>query len=206
MALIRPALIWAVLALALAVPLAAAASSPLLAWRDPIYIVAGFAGIIALCLLLLQPLLASGALPGLPARRSRRLHRWSGLGVLTAVVVHVVGLWITSPPDVVDALLFISPTPFSAWGVIAMWAAFAAGLLAALRRKWRIRPMLWRNIHVSLAVVVVIGTVIHAILIEGAMETWSKLALCGLAVIATVKLLRDLRGRTARTRSQRSRT
>ena len=30
------------------------------------------------------------------------------------------------------ALLFVSPTPFSAWGVIAMWAVFTAALLAAL--------------------------------------------------------------------------
>ena len=30
-----------------------------------------------------------------------------------AVVIHVAGLWITSPPDMIDALLFTSPTPFS---------------------------------------------------------------------------------------------
>jgi hypothetical protein len=45
--------------------------------------------------------------------------------LVVAVVVHVGGLWITSPPDMIDALLLTSPTPFSAFGVIAMWAIFA---------------------------------------------------------------------------------
>lgn len=165
--------------------------SPLLAWRDPIYIIAGFAGVLALCLLLLQPLLASGALPGLALYRGRQVHRWVGAGVLSAIVIHVAGLWITSPPDVVDALLFSSPTPFSAWGVVAMWAAFAAGLLAMLWRKLRLHPSIWRKAHLSLAIIVVVGSVVHAILIEGTMETVSKLALCTLVVAATGKLLYD---------------
>ena len=50
------ALIWVALAAAIGVPIAAAAVSPLLAWRDPVYILAGFAGIIALGLMLVQPL------------------------------------------------------------------------------------------------------------------------------------------------------
>jgi len=110
--------------------------------------------------------------------------------------VHVAGLWITSPPDVIDALLFRSPTPFSAWGVIAMWAVFATALLAALRRPLRIRPRWWRAGHLSLAVVIVGGVVAHALLIEGTMESVSKVVLCGLVVAATLKLLADL-GRRA---------
>ena len=58
-----------------------------------------FAGVVALALLLLQPLLAGGYLPGLAARRSRHLHAWVGAGLLAAVVVHVAGLWLTSPPE-----------------------------------------------------------------------------------------------------------
>ena len=107
------------------VPLALAAMSPLLQWRQPVYIAAGFAGIIAMCLLLLQPLLAGGLLPGLTGLRGRRLHRWTGALLVTAVLLHVAGLFVTSPPDVIDALLFRSPTPFSAWGVIAMGAVLA---------------------------------------------------------------------------------
>ena len=63
------ALIWAALAVAVGVPLAAAAASPLLAWRGPVYILAGFAGIVGLGLVLVQPLLIGGYLPGLAAYR-----------------------------------------------------------------------------------------------------------------------------------------
>ena len=48
MRLARVTLIWAALAAAVCVPIAAAAASPLLAWRGPVYILAGFAGIVAL--------------------------------------------------------------------------------------------------------------------------------------------------------------
>ncbi len=187
----RVTLIWAALAVAVAVPIAAAAASPLLAWRDPLYIAAGFAGVIALALMLVQPLLVGGYLPGLPALRGRRVHRWIGGVLVVAVVIHVGGLWITSPPDVIDALLFTSPTPFSAWGVIAMWAIFAVALLAALRR--RLRPRTWRIAHTLLAVVIVVGSVVHGILIEGTMETVSKAALCALVLAATIKVMADLR-------------
>ena len=160
--------------------------SELLAWRDPIYIGAGFAGIWGLGLLLIQPLLIGGYLPELSPRRARLVHRWTGGALVVAVIIHVAGLWITSPPDVIDALLFASPTPFSAWGVIAMWATFAAALLAAFRRQLRLRPRTWRNGHTVLAVIIVVGTMVHAILIEGTMETISKVALCALVLAATL--------------------
>ncbi|MEL6479241.1 MAG: ferric reductase-like transmembrane domain-containing protein [Pseudomonadota bacterium] len=184
----RSVLIWAALALAVGLPLAIAASSPLLAWRDPVYIASGLAGIAAMGLLLVQPLLAGAYLPDLARRQSRKLHSWVGAGLVAAVVLHVGGLWITSPPDVVDALLFRSPTPFSAWGVIAMWAVFAAALLAAFRRRLRLRPQVWRLGHTALVVVTVIGTIVHAVLIDGTMEWLSKLALCALVLLATLRV------------------
>lgn len=187
-------LIWTAVAVSIAVPIAAAAVSPQLEWRHPVYIAAGFAGIVALGLLLVQPLAIGGYLPGLSAQGRRRLHRWVGSMLVVAVVMHVGGLWITSAPDVIDALLFASPTPFSAWGVIAMWAIFAAALMAALRRRLRLRPRTWRNGHTLLAVIVVVGTMVHAILIEGTMETISKSFLCVLALVATMKVVADLRG------------
>ena len=195
MRLARVTLIWAVLAAAVLVPIAAAATSPLLEWRGPVYIVAGFAGIIALGLVLVQPLLIGGYLPGLAGYRGRRAHYWIGGTLVAAVVVHVGGLWITSPPDMIDALLFVSPTPFSPFGVIAMWAIFAVALLAATRRRLRLRPRTWRIAHMSLAVVIVIGSVVHAILVEGTMETMSKAALCALVLAAAIKVMADLRGR-----------
>jgi MYXO-CTERM domain-containing protein len=189
--LVRVTLILVALAAAVCVPLAAAAASPLLAWRNAIYILAGFAGIIALGLMLVQPLLIGGYLPGMSGRIGRRVHHWIGGALLVAVVIHVGGLWITSPPDMIDALLFSSPTPFSPWGVIAMWAIFAVALLAALRR--RLRPRTWRAAHMLLAIVIVVGSVVHGILIEGTMETVSKAALCALVLAATVKAMVDLR-------------
>src|SRR3954449_6491861 len=95
-------LMWAALAAAIGVPVAAAAVSPLLAWRGPLYILAGFAGVLALALMLVQPLLAGGPLPGLSGFRGRRVHRWTGGALVFAVLVHVAGLWITSPPDMID--------------------------------------------------------------------------------------------------------
>lgn len=180
---IRSVLIWAGLAAAIVMPIVVAAKSPYLQWRDPVYIMAGFAGVLALGLMLAQPLLAGGQLPGLPARRGRAVHRLVGLVLILAIVVHVVGLGITSPPDLLDALLFAAPTAFSLWGVLAMWTLFAAAILAAFRA--RIRPRLWRLGHTILVGFTVIASAIHAVLIEGTMGTVSKVGLCLLAVGAT---------------------
>ncbi|MEM8590052.1 MAG: ferric reductase-like transmembrane domain-containing protein [Pseudomonadota bacterium] len=189
----RAILIWAVLAIVIAVPIVAAAFSPLLAWRQPVYIAAGFAGVLAMAFLLLQPLLAGGTLPGLAGERGRRLHRWIGIALVIAVAVHVGGLAITSPPDVVDVLLFRSPTPFALWGVIALWTVLLAALIAALRTSLALRPRTWRRIHTTLALITVIASVVHAVLIEGTMETVSKVLLCAAAVGATAKVIVDLK-------------
>jgi hypothetical protein len=191
--LAKAPLIWVVVAAAVGVPIAAAAASPLLAWRDAVYILAGFAGIVALGLMLFQPLLIGGYLPGLSGRIGRRAHLWIGGALVAAVVIHVAGLWITSPPDMIDALTFTSPTPFSPFGVVAMWAIFAVALLAALRRRLGLRPQTWRIAHMLLAVVIVVGSVVHGLLIEGAMETVSKAALCALVPAAAIKVMVDLR-------------
>jgi len=187
---VRAILIWGTFAASSAVPIAVAAASPLIAWRDPIYIAAGLAGVMALVLMLAQPLLIGGYLPGLSALRRRKIHRWNGSILVAAVVAHIAGLWITSPPDVVDALLFRSPTPFSAWGVIAMWAVFATTLLAVLRLRLRLHT--WRLGHITLATIIVVGSVVHAMQIEGTMEIVSKTALCAMVLIATVKVVANL--------------
>jgi len=178
--------------LAIGVPIAFAAGSEQLAWRGPVYILAGFAGIIALGLVLVQPLLIGGYLPGLSAYRGRRAHHWIGGALALAVVIHVAGLWITSPPDMIDALTYTSPTPFSPFGVTAMWAIFIVALLALLRRRLGLRLRTWRIVHIPLAIVIVAGSVAHCLLIEGTMETVSKVALCVLILVATVKVMIDL--------------
>jgi MFS family permease len=190
MRLARVTLIWAAIAAAVCVPIAAAALSPLLAWRGPVYILAGFAGIVGLGFMLFQPLLIGGYLPGLSGRVGRRAHHWIGGALVVAVVIHVGGLWITSPPDMIDALTFSSPTPFSPFGVIAMWAIFTVALLAVFRR--RLGPRTWRIAHTLLAIVIVAASVVHGILIEGTMETVTKAALCALVLAATIKVMTDL--------------
>src|SRR5215203_6287330 len=191
MASIRVALIWAALVAAICVPMALAMTSDLLKWRGAVYILAGFAGVLALGLVLVQPLLIAGYLPGLSAYRARRAHHWIGGALVIAVVFHVGGLWITSPPDMIDALTFASPTPFSPFGVIAMWAIFAVALLAAVRRRLGLRT--FRMAHMSLAAIIVVGSVVHGMLVEGTMETMSKAALCALVLAAMLKVMADLR-------------
>lgn len=182
---LRSAAVWSMLALVLIVPVFAAALSPLLEWRSPVYIVAGLAGVFGLSLLLLQPMLAGGFLPGLSSLQRIRFHRWVGATLTVSLFIHLVGLWVTSPPDVVDALLFVSATPFSIWGVIAMWSVLATVLLVLYRRKLRLSSRVWRLIHQCLAVVTVVGSVVHALMVEGTMEMLSKVVLCLCVVVAT---------------------
>lgn len=188
---LRPVLFWCALAAAILAPLIAAMTSPQLAWRDPVHIAAGLAGVVAMAALLVQPLLGAGLLPGLAPPRARRLHRWLGGGVLLALILHIAGLWITSPPDVIDILLLRAPTAFSVWGVIAMWATFATAALALRRR--HLSPRIWRCIHAALAAVIVAGSVLHAMLIEGAMELVTKTLLCILVIGATAWAISRMR-------------
>lgn len=187
----RAKLIWLVFLIAIIAPMIAAAFSPLLAWRDGIYIIAGFAGIFAMALLLTQPLLIGGYLPSISPRNNRQFHKWFGTFLVVMVLIHVIFLWLTSPPDVIDVLLFRSPTPFSLWGVIAMWALFLMGLMAAMRQKMRLPLRIWQRVHLGLAVIAVIGSVGHAMLIEGTMETITKTVICILVLAATAKVISD---------------
>ncbi len=167
-------------------PVFLAMQNPFIAWRHPVYTVSSFAGIIALALLFMQPLLASGYLPQLTLRTGRRVHFWVGMTLVGMVFIHVGGLWLTNAPDVIDALLFESPTPFSVWGVLAMWASIAAAAFAALRSRLRLKPNIWRMAHIVLTAIVVLGSVMHALLIEGTMEPVSKAIICSFTVVAMI--------------------
>ena len=180
----RALALWAFLiCLSLAV-LIAAALSPLLQWRDPVYWSASFSGIVAMIIIVMQPLLATGLLPLPSGFSSRRTHRNLGTLLLFMIVVHVGTLWLTSPPDVIDALLLVSPTPFSLWGVIAMWALIGAAAVVALRRLLKLRFSIWQKMHLVLTGTAVAGTIAHVLLIEGVMEQMSRIALCVVAVLA----------------------
>lgn len=174
------------MAIFVGVPVIVAALSPLHAYRSPSYVAASLTGVLGLGVLLIQPLLMTNWLAGVSLARLRRWHQRSGAVLVVLVAIHLGGLLIASPPDAIDALLLRSPTPFSVWGVTAMWALVLSALLVTLRRKMRLNPTTWSAIHNGLALVVVLGTVIHAIQIEGTMGTFSKWALCLAVLTASV--------------------
>ena len=72
-----------------------------------------------------------------------------------------------------------------------MWAIFAVALLAAFRPAIGIKNVA-HIVHMALAAVIVVGTVAHAMLIEGTMETVSKASLCVLVFGAAIKVMADL--------------
>jgi predicted ferric reductase len=186
-------LAWGSAIAVMIVPVAAAAFSPYLLSRNMPYIVGGFAGVIGLSLLFLQPLLPAGYLAGSESPAGRRWHRWLGVAIVLAVVLHVGGLYLASPPDTIDALLLVSPTPFSVYGVTAMWGVVATTILVLFRRRLRLRHSVWRLIHNGLAAIVVVPTVLHALQIEGAMEPVTKGILCMAVLAGTGVALLDLR-------------
>ncbi|MEP3278335.1 MAG: ferric reductase-like transmembrane domain-containing protein [Stappiaceae bacterium] len=186
-------LIWICFASVIAVPIAIATLSPYLAGRDAIYITAGLAGIVALALLLAQPLLAAGYLPGLRGLRGRRWHRLIGAAIIGAVALHVGGLYLTSPPDAIDALLLVSPTPFSVYGVVGLWCVVLTAVLVAAKSRIKLRYTLWRNIHNGVAVILVVCSVVHALLIQGTMGSLSKLVLCACVLAVTAFVIVYLR-------------
>jgi predicted ferric reductase len=190
---VSSALTWGSVAAVMIVPVAVAAFSPYLVSRNMPYIVGGFAGIVGLSLLFLQPLLPAGYLTGLEGVAGRRWHRWLGVAIVVAVALHVGGLYLASPEDTIDALLLVSPTPFSVYGVTAMWGVAVTAILVLLRRRLGLGHSVWRLIHNGLAAIVVVATVIHALQIEGAMEPISKWMLCMAVVAVTGMALLDLR-------------
>ena len=62
---------WLLLGVSVAAPLLIAAQSPLLAWRDPIYIASSFAAILGMGLMLIQPALVGGVLVPRDPRKAR---------------------------------------------------------------------------------------------------------------------------------------
>lgn len=164
-------LIWLGLLVVMTLPVAMATRSPYLPFRSSIYVLAGFAGIICLSIFVLQPLLSTNHLPLHPIQ-TRRLHRIVGTSVLILAIMHVAGLYLTSPPDVIDALLLRAPTLFSVFGVVAMWGIILTVLIAKLRRT--LPANIWRATHRTLSTLVIFATLIHALQIQGMMEPITK--------------------------------
>lgn len=188
-----PIIVYCILAGLVAGPVAVAATSPLLSGREAVYIVGGMSGVIALALLLLQPILASGYLPSISSVKSKTWHRRIGFLLFLAIALHIVGLYLTSPDDLIDALLLISPTPFSLYGVVGMWAIIVTTLLVALRSNLSWHHTLWKLVHNVLGCIVVVASVTHAMMIDGAMGYRSKLILCISIIALTTVVIVHLR-------------
>lgn len=168
-----------------ATPIIAAAASPLQRGRELLWVIGGMAGVVAMSLLFVQPLLTAAAPHLLAARTGIRWHRAGGLAIVVLVALHIGALYVYSPDDITDALMLVAPTRFSLYGVIGMWCLILTAVLAATRRVLRLDYRLWRILHSVLAVAIVSASAIHAIQIEGAMEDYSKLAICLAALAAT---------------------
>lgn len=166
-------------------PIVVAAFSPLLKSRELIYVVGGLSGVVALSLLLVQPLLALGYLANVSLVRQRQWHLWSGALLVVTIALHIGALYVTSPDDMTDALLLRSATPFSVYGVIALWGVLLIAMLVAFRNKIKIPIKRWKTVHVFIAAIVVVASIIHTLWIQGAMGTVSKWVLCGTIVFAT---------------------
>ena len=178
--------VWLLLAACTLVPVGLAAASPLQASREALWIFGGMAGVVALALLLVQPMLAAGLLPGSSILTARRWHRWIGATIVSAVILHVVGLYLYSPDDISDALLLVSPTPFAVYGVVGLVGVIVTALLVVVRSRSGLRYVTWRIVHNAVSLVVVMSSVVHAMLIEGAMGFVSKAILCVLVIAAAM--------------------
>ena len=177
----RP-LVWLASAGLVALPLLVAGTSPLQEGREPIWILGGLAGVAAMPLLVIQGLLPTGRLARLAP--SLRWHRVLGYGVLLAVLVHVGALYLYSPEDITDALLFLAPA-YSKFGVIAAWCLVFAVLVAVLRRRLGLGHATWRIVHGLLALITVGTAVAHTVMAYGAFDGVVETLTCVAALLAT---------------------
>ena len=178
----RP-VVWLVVAGFVLVPIIVAAASPLQASRDAIWIVGGMAGVVAFAIMSLQLMLIGRFPPLSNSLHERSWHRWIGTAIVALVMLHVGGLCVTSPGDITDALLLVSPTPFALYGVIGLAGVILTAGLAPFCKRVGYRS--WQIAHQVLALIIIIGSVVHTLLIEGAMGETSKLVLCTFLVVAT---------------------
>ena len=65
--------------------------------------------------------------------------------------------------------------------------------MVALPQRLSLRPRTWRMADTLLAAVIVVGPAVHSVLIEGTMETFSKVASCTLVIAVTLKVIADKR-------------
>ncbi|GAA4913376.1 hypothetical protein EV188_110153 [Actinomycetospora succinea] len=144
----------------------------------------------ALLVSTLTACVAVAALAAQPWLTRRRVGAHVRVGGVIAVLVaaHVVALLIESPDDALYSMSLDGPTR-ARMALFAMVLLAVVTLLGVLRRRLRWSAPTWRFVHGSLAGLVVVLGVGHAILIQGALDGWGTvvlLALGGLGVVGVV--------------------
>ena len=117
--------------------------------------------------------LAVAALAVQPWLTRRRVGVHVRVGGIVAVLValHVVALFVEDPDDALFSMSPDGPTR-ARMALFATVLLVVVTLLGVLRRRLRWSPATWRFLHGSLAALVVVLGVGHAVLIQGALDGW----------------------------------
>jgi predicted ferric reductase len=156
-----------------------ALAGPHLAGAPVLLVVSTLAACLAVAALAVQPWLT---------RRRVGAHVRVGGIVGVLVALHVVALFVEDPDDALFSMSPDGPTR-ARMALFATVLLVVVTLLGLLRRRLRWSPATWRFLHGSLAVLVVVLGVGHAVLIQGALDGWGTvvlLVLGGLGVVGAV--------------------
>jgi predicted ferric reductase len=156
-----------------------ALAGPHLTGAPVLLVVSTLAACLAVAALAVQPWLT---------RRRVGVHVRVGGIVAVLVALHVVALFVEDPDDALFSMSPDGPTR-ARMALFATVLLVAVTLLGMLRRRLRWSPATWRFLHGSLAVLVVVLGVGHAVLIQGALDGWGTvvlLVLGGLGVVGAV--------------------
>lgn len=168
-----------------------ALAGPHLAGAPVLLVVSTLAACLAVAALAVQPWLT---------RRRVGVHVRVGGVVAVLVALHVVALFVEDPDDALFSMSPDGPTR-ARMALFATVLLVAVTLLGVLRRRLRWSPATWRFLHGSLAALVVVLGVGHAVLIQGALDGWGTVVLFvlgGLGAVGAVWRLAVVLRRTSR--------
>ncbi len=153
-----------------------ALAGPHLAGAPVLLVVSTIAACLAVAALAVQPWLT---------RRRVGVHVRVGGIVGVLVALHVVALFVEDPDDALFSMSPDGPTR-ARMALFATVLLVVVTLLGLLRPRLRWSPATWRFLHGSLAVLVVVLGVGHAVLIQGALDGWGTVVLLVLGGLGAV--------------------
>ena len=153
-----------------------ALAGPHLAGAPVLLVISTVAACLAVAALAVQPWLT---------RRHVGVHVRVGGIVAVLVALHVVALFVEDPDDALFSMSPDGPTR-ARMALFATVLLVAVTLLGVLRRRLRWSPATWRFLHGSLAALVVVLGVGHAVLIQGALDGWGTVVLLVLGGLGAV--------------------